>query len=55
MNVVAANMNSSILIAQYCRDCIKGKFVKQIKENSKHSTRMLEKCFYYRRANGQAL
>jgi hypothetical protein len=25
-----------------CRDCIKGKFAKQIKKNAKHSTRVLE-------------
>jgi hypothetical protein len=42
LNLVATNLNSSVLIAQYYRDCIKGKFVKQIKKNDKHSTRVLE-------------
>jgi hypothetical protein len=42
LNLVTANLNSSVLIAQYCRDCIKGKFAKQIKKNDKHSTRVLE-------------
>jgi hypothetical protein len=27
---------------EQCRDCIKGKFVKQIKKDAKHSTRVLE-------------
>jgi hypothetical protein len=27
---------------EQCRDCIKGKFAKQIKKNAKHSTRVLE-------------
>jgi hypothetical protein len=42
LNLVVANLNSSVLIAQYYRDCIKGKFAKQTKKNDKHSTRVLE-------------
>jgi hypothetical protein len=41
LNLVTANLNSSVLIVQYCRDCIKGKFAKQIKKNDKHNTRVL--------------
>jgi hypothetical protein len=27
---------------EQCRDCIKGKFAKQVKKNAKHNTRVLE-------------